>query len=154
MQLLWFFTLLMIGYFCGSYLERRHFARLAEGEAELKALPAVTMKHFPGVKEASGSGLVMGSAVVSIDYFKLILASLRMIFGGRLGAYETLLDRGRREALLRMKRQAKAQGFEAIINVRLETSRLAGSNANQRGISGVEVLAYGTGLRLGPADEI
>ena len=44
--------------------------------------------------------------MVSVDYFKRFLAGLRMIFGGRVSSYESLLDRARREALLRMRLQA------------------------------------------------
>jgi uncharacterized protein YbjQ (UPF0145 family) len=86
--------------------------------------------------------------VVSVDYFKRFLAGLRMFFGGRVKSYESLLDRGRREALLRCKEAARAQGYQAVINVRLETSRLASSNRDGRATAGVEVLAFGTGLGL------
>ena len=48
--------------------------------------------------------LVQGSAVISIDYFKRMLAALRNIVGGEVKSYETLVDRARREATLRMKR--------------------------------------------------
>ena len=143
-----FLILLAVGYFVGSHLEGQHFASLREREQELKDLQAVTMKRFPGDETATETGLVMGSAVVSVDYFKMVVAALRMIFGGRLGAFETLLDRGRREAMLRMKREAKDRGFDMIINVRLETSRLGNANNNQKAVTGVEVMAYGTGIRL------
>ena len=36
----------------------------------------------------------MGNVVVSVDYFKRFVAHLRMIFGGRVHTYESLLDRG------------------------------------------------------------
>ena len=63
--------------------------------------------------------------VVSLDYFKRFAAALRIIFGGRIKAFEPLMDRGRREAILRMKQDAVAAGYDAIINVRLATSRIA-----------------------------
>ena len=37
-------------------------------------------------------GLVSGNVVVSVDHFKRFLAGLRNIVGGRLKAYETILD--------------------------------------------------------------
>jgi uncharacterized protein YbjQ (UPF0145 family) len=46
---------------------------------------------------------VSGSVVVSVDYFKRFLAGLRTLVGGRVTSYETLLDRARREAILRCK---------------------------------------------------
>ena len=45
------------------------------------------------------------------------------MFGGRVSAYETLVDRARREAILRMKEEAK--GADIILNMRLETSSIS-----------------------------
>jgi uncharacterized protein YbjQ (UPF0145 family) len=84
--------------------------------------------------------------VVSLDYFKRFAAALRIVFGGRIKAFEPLMDRGRREAILRMKEVAAAAGYDAIINVRLATSRIA--NASGSTTAGVELMAYGTGLKL------
>jgi uncharacterized protein YbjQ (UPF0145 family) len=63
-------------------------------------------------------------------------------------SYETLMDRARREALLRLKEQAIAGGFHAVINVRIETARLANASRRGDGVAGLEVLAFGTGLKL------
>jgi len=94
--------------------------------------------------------MVSGSVVISIDYFKRLLGNLRNLFGGRVKAYESLLDRARREAVLRMKEEAQARGGEMITNLRMETSTLTGS-ANQRGqIGSVEVIAYGTAVIFEP----
>ncbi len=139
------FVLMVLGLVSGSLLERRHFASIRAREAELRGLIAVNIETPPAGGEVVGSGLVSGSVVVSLDYFKRFLAGFRMIFGGRLRAYEPLLERGRREALLRMKDEARRLGFDAVLNVRLETSRLASSND---GTTGVEMLAYGTAVKL------
>jgi uncharacterized protein YbjQ (UPF0145 family) len=82
--------------------------------------------------------------VISVDYFKTVAAGLRGLFGGRIGAYESLLDRARREAILRMQEDARKLGAEAVFNLKFETSRIA-QNAGQ-GLGSVEVLAYGTAL--------
>jgi uncharacterized protein YbjQ (UPF0145 family) len=92
--------------------------------------------------------LVHGSAVISIDYFKRLLATLRNIVGGNVKSYESLVDRARREAILRMKEQALAKGARMIVNLRLETSTI-GNSANRKGsIGSVEVIAYGTAVTL------
>ena len=91
--------------------------------------------------------MVRGQVVVSVDYFKRFLAALRAIVGGRVKSYESLLDRSRREAILRMKEQAIQGGYDHVINVRLETSRLAGTRRNGKGTAGLEVLAFGTALK-------
>ena len=73
-------------------------------------------------------------------------AGLRNFFGGRVSAYETLVDRARREATLRMKQQADAWGADTICNVRIETSSI--SKGAKGRVGAVEVYAYGTALRL------
>jgi uncharacterized protein YbjQ (UPF0145 family) len=107
-------------------------------------LPAITVKNVD-VDDAKvqKAKLVYGSAVISIDYFKRILAGLRNIFGGTVKSYETLVDRARREALLRMKEMAS--GSTMIVNVRIETSTI-GKNAHKKSVGCLEAIAYGTAL--------
>lgn len=142
-----FVLLMSIGFFAGTAVERRHFARLRERESATATFPALTFRTLPEGWVPADTGMVLGSAVVSVDYFKRFLAGLRMLAGGRLKSYEPLLDRGRREAMLRMKEAAIAQGYDTVINVRLETSRLAAGQGDS-GTAGVEMLAYGTGVRI------
>lgn len=138
--------LLVLGLVAGTIAERRHFADIRVRESRFRTLSALTFSKAPIDWAIEGSGLVAGSVVVSLDYFKRFAAALRTIFGGRIKAFEPLLDRGRREAILRMKEAAAAAGYDAIINVRLETSRIA--NAEGSTTAGVELMAYGTGLKL------
>jgi len=81
---------------------------------------------------------------ISVDYFKRFLAALHAFFGGRVTSYETLLDRSRREALLRMKTMAKEKKAMLILNVRYETVSIY--KGAGKSIGSVEVLAYGTAL--------
>ncbi len=140
--------LLIVTFFIGGAIERRHFQELKHREELLRTLPAITLQHPPKEWVVASSGLVTGNVVISVDYFKRFLAGLRGLFGGRVKAYETLLDRARREALLRLKESAERSGYRAIVNVRLETSRLASGGRDGKGTAGVEVLAFGTGLAL------
>ena len=141
-------ALVVATYLAGRFQEKRHYRDIRRREAELIRLPAVTFRRVPKAWSVTEASLVTGNVVVSVDYFKRFLAGLRMFFGGRVKSYESLLDRGRREALLRCKEAARAQGSQAVINVRLETSRLANSGRDGQATAGVEVLAFGTGLRL------
>ena len=90
--------------------------------------------------------VLVGSVVISHDYFKRFLSRLRKIFGGRIRSYETLLDRGRREAVLRLKEQAA--GADIVLNLRIATSLIASTRGKQ-GLGAVEVIAYGTAVRYG-----
>lgn len=140
--------LLVVTYFIGSGIEARHYRSIRAREGEFRRIPTITFRSVPEGWEVLESRLVTGSVVVSVDYFKRFLAALRHIVGGRVKGYESILDRARREALLRLKEDAAAQGFSAIVNVRMETSRLANARSNGKGLAGLEVLAFGTGLRL------
>lgn len=140
--------LLAFAYFVGTRVEARSYRSIRKREEQLVALPAITLETLPAAWEVERSALLAGNVVVSVDYFKRFLAGLRGLIGGRVKSYESLLDRGRREAVLRLKERAREGGFDAVLNVRLETSRLASSRRDGQGTAGVEVLAFGTGLVL------
>jgi uncharacterized protein YbjQ (UPF0145 family) len=145
-NLLFFLTLIAVGYVVGTLVEKRHYRSIHEREKKFLYLPAVTMKTVahPDQKVISAE-LVCGSAVISVDYFKRFLAWLRNIFGGTVKSYESLIDRARREALIRMKEVAG--DATVIVNVRIETSTI-GRNANKKGVGCLETMAYGTALTL------
>lgn len=136
--------LLLLGYGFGRFAEYRHYRSILEREDALGDLIVVCSKRLPESIDAPRTRLVMGNVVVSVDYFKRFVAHLRMIFGGRVHTYESLLDRGRREAILRMQDQASALGATMIFNTRFETSSI--SKGQQQSVGSVEVLAYGTAV--------
>lgn len=144
MDLLIFISFLALGYFAGSWLERRHYSSIENREKEMLSMPIVTARNGYDGEHIQLGAMVQGSAVISVDYFKRILASLRNIFGGTIRSYETLIDRARREAILRMKESAP-EGTKIIVNVRVETSTI-GKNSHKKSVSCVEALAYGTAL--------
>lgn len=143
-QLLTFLVLLALGFGFGRWAEKRHYRSIHAREAILRGLIVVPDRMPPIQYQHHHSNLVTGSVVVSVDYFKTVAAGLRSFIGGRIGAYESLLDRARREAILRMQENALRQGAEAVFNLKFETARI-GQNAGQ-GLGSVEVLAYGTAL--------
>jgi len=145
-DLLYFLTLIVVGYVVGTLVEKRHYRTIHNREKAFLHLPAVTLKtvDYPDEKIKSAE-LVYGNAVISIDYFKKILAGLRNIFGGTVKSYESLIDRARREALLRMKEMSGDATL--IVNVRIETATI-GRKANKKGVGCVEAIAYGTAVTL------
>lgn len=144
-------ALLVATYFSGTTLERRHYASIRQREHDYRNFPAINFSHLSPDWQIESTAIARGSIVVSVDYFKRFVALLKAIFGGRLTTYEPLLDRARREALLRMIEDAKSKGCHAVINVRLETSRLANaSEGNRERLAGIEILAYGTAIRTRP----
>lgn len=135
---------LILGYGFGRIAEKRHYRSILRREAALSDLILIVCKTLPESAVPPTTQMVLGNVVISVDYFKRFVAGLRMIFGGRVHTYESLLDRGRREALLRMQERAKELGANMIFNVRLETSSI--SKGARRSVGSVEVLAYGTAI--------
>lgn len=136
--------LIALGYFAGRRAEHRHYASIHAREAHYLQLPAATTRAWDTDRAVAEARLVCGSVVVSVDHFKRLLAALRNIVGGRLRSYESLLDRARRESVLRMKEQFP--DADIIVNLRHETS-IIGNQSRRAGISCVECLAYGTAIK-------
>jgi uncharacterized protein YbjQ (UPF0145 family) len=132
----------LLGYVFGRAAEARHYRSIHAREKELVQLPATSLKSLVRGGQVERSELVTGSVVISIDYFKKAASALRSLVGGPVKSYETLLDRAKREAILRLKESCP--GADEVINLRLETMPLAGQQRNQ--ITSVEVLAYGTAI--------
>jgi len=140
-----FVLLLCLGYWVGSRREKRHYESILEREEQLRHIMVFTSRFAPDPARCRGGELVQGNVVISADYFKIFVAALRKLVGGRLRSYESLLDRGRREAVLRMKEQAVQNGANQIFNVKMETSSV--SKGEQSTLGSIEVLAYGTAIR-------
>jgi uncharacterized protein YbjQ (UPF0145 family) len=142
-NLILFLILLSLGYAVGQFAERRHYRSILQREQKLNSLPAIASR-YPPTEPHYHQVMVTGSTVVSVDYFKRFLAALRNLFGGRVSSYESLLDRARRESLLRMKQQAASMGAAMVFNVKYETASISKGRGNS--IGSIEVLAYGTAL--------
>ncbi len=150
MEIIVLIILLMLGYFFGQRAEKKHFKSIIEREKASLKLPVITMRTPPAInKHELQSELVAGNAVISIDFFKKFVASLKMLFGGKVTQYESLLDRARREALLRMKEQANSKNAFVVINTRVETASISKNSKKRNSVGAVEVLAYGTAISIG-----
>ncbi|MDR2507984.1 MAG: YbjQ family protein [Candidatus Accumulibacter sp.] len=145
------FLMSVVTYICGTIGEKRHYRSIREREGRLKNILVFNEKMPPAAYLKHEFTLVAGSVVMGSDYFRQVLAWLKKIFGGRLTSLESVLDRGRREAILRMKEEAARMGAKAVFNVRLETSMLAGNqttDGRQQKLFCAEFLAYGTALYI------
>ena len=99
-----------------------------------------TADAVPGREVAETFGLVTANAVRARHVGRDILAGLKNIVGGDIGAYRQLLMESRREALDKLDAEATAEGADAIVALRLTTASIMGGAA--------EVLAYGTAVKL------
>lgn len=135
--------LIVVGKVVGSSIERSHYRSIVEREARFGGQPALSTKQLDAPGPLRSASLATGSVVVSVDHFKRFVSGFRMIFGGEVRSYSSLIDRARREAVLRMKESQP--DADAYINTRLETSTIA-STTGDEGIGTIEVLAYGTAV--------
>lgn len=135
--------LIILTLITGTMIEKRHYRSIDIREENLGHIPLLNGKKYPEDLAVAKSCFVSGSVVISYDYFKRFLASLRQIFGGEVKSYVSLLDRGRREAILRMKESCP--DTDLIINMRIDTSSIS-KGRRKRGLGTVEVFAYGTAV--------
>lgn len=145
-SLIIFVGLLIVGYFFGRRREANHYKSIRKREKEFSHIPIIINEWQGTLTESDQVQLVHGSVVVGSDYFKTFAAGIRQIFGGNVATFETLLDRARREAILRMKAQAFQMQASKVINMRLETSSIGSSQKGKGGLPSVEVHAYATAV--------
>ena len=101
----------------------------------------VTMTDtVPGHEIAHVIGTARGNVVRARFFDRDILAALRNIVGGEVPEYTKLMAEAREQAIDRMISNAKLQGADAIVSMRLTTSMIMSGSA--------EILAYGTAVRL------
>ena len=87
--------------------------------------------------------LVVAEVVIGTDYLKTFFASIRKLFGGEMRSLETLMERARREAISRILETARAEGYNAICNLRLESADISGIS-NQKANFMVAVIGTAT----------
>ncbi len=136
-KILIFLTLFGLGWFFGSRHERQHFKHLEEQELALAHIRVSTDRF---VEREQHGQMIVANVVLAQDYFKWAWAQVHNFFGGRLKTYESLMERSRREAMVRLKQHAQAIGAHEILGVRLASSEIG----DQHGM--IEVLAYGTAI--------
>ncbi|MEE8424374.1 MAG: heavy metal-binding domain-containing protein [Elusimicrobiota bacterium] len=142
----WPLILIAVGYYAGKVAEANHFKSIRRREKQFAHIPVTTTKTFASDRPVAESRLCVGSVVVSIDHYKRLLAGLRNLFGGEVTAYSPLLDRGRREAALRMK--ARCPDADMYVNLRLETATMFKGEGKSTG--SVEMMCYATAVKFAP----
>ncbi len=145
---------LALGFLFGKMADQKHLADLAVREQSYQTMISTQSKHFLAPVPGKFAPTILSSeTVIANDYFKRFLASFRSFFGGEIKSYNVLMERARRETILRILEQARAGGYNAICNLRLESADIGG-NLSKQGMSIVCVLgtatAYHSGLDQAP----
>ena len=138
--------LLAITYCTGRIIEKKHYKEIQQREIALIKKPMISFgaKKWTTKRPIKDIRMVTGEVVIAGDYFKSFVASIKNFFGGRLTTYESILDRGRREAILRMREKAKNANI--IVNVRIETVMLNCVQTQRNMPPQCAIIAYGTAV--------
>ncbi len=99
-----------------------------------------TSDQVPGREIGETLGLVTANAVRARHVGRDILAGLKNMVGGEIGAYRQLMTESRLEALQRLEDEATSRGADAIVALRMTTASVAQGAA--------EILVYGTAVKL------
>lgn len=116
--------LFILGWVVGGHRERAHLRDLVRREKLNANIMRTDLRAYGPADSRAGATMVTSEVVIGADYCKILLASLRNLLGGNLRSYETLADRARREAILRLIEQARDQDFNALCCVRIESSNI------------------------------
>ncbi len=145
-DIIFLLIILSVTYVTGSIIEKKHFESIKKRERALIRKPIISFgaKTWNTNKKIKKIELVTGEVVISGDYFKNFVASLKNLFGGRLTTFESVLDRGRREAVLRMRE--KAIGAHYIINARIESIMINDNYSSKESVPQCAIIAYGTAV--------
>ena len=142
---------ILLGLVVGTASERRHFRSLEQREAGFSEMLVTDLRSYaPDHDPATQPSLVTGEAVIATDYLKTFLAGLRNLLGGEVRSYLTLVNRARREAMMRMLESARGLGYDAVCNVRLEPADIGGSSS-RKGVPMAAMVASGTAYGRTPA---
>jgi len=98
------------------------------------------MNDLPGYQVEEVMGEVFGLTVRSRNVGSQIGASLKSLVGGELKGMTKMLADGRKDATARLVEEAEAQGANAVLAFRFDTSEL--------GSTWTEICAYGTAVRV------
>ena len=132
-QIVIFAILFSVGFGFGRFNERKHLQYLDEQEQRLAYIRVFYSRFI--------ESMISSNVVISHDYFKYAIANVQNMLGGRLTSYESVVERARREAIVRLKLEAEKIGADQIMGIRLSTTELG----MQGGM--VEVFAYGTAIQ-------
>jgi uncharacterized protein YbjQ (UPF0145 family) len=89
-------------------------------------------------------GVVFGDAIVGVNVFRDMFASIRDIVGGRSGSYEKELTGARDAALSDLLARAQQTGADAVVGIDIDYETV-GSNGSM-----LMVTASGTAVKLRP----
>lgn len=103
-----------------------------------------TTENLPGYKVVETLGQVFGVVVRSRGLGGNLAAAVRSLGGGEIKEYTSLVEDTRRHAIDRLVQNAALMGADAVVMMRFDSGEIGQTMS--------EVVAYGTAVRLAPAE--
>ena len=97
-------------------------------------------------QEVSDAGVVMAGAVYGPSHWHLLIGFINNLFGGSVDIFQKVISAGRAESMQRLREKAIKEGWDEVINVRIDTAVMSPATT-KKGIKAVEVFVYGTGIK-------
>ncbi len=98
--------------------------------------------------DITSCGVVWTGVVFGPSHWHLLIGWFNNLTGGSIDIFQKVVSAGRAEAMQRLRERAVTDGWDDVINVRIDTSDMAPQGA-QKSVKAVEVFAYGTGVKYG-----
>ena len=134
--------------FSGKKLDKQ-IANTASREASLREslgrdpLTTIDGGYRSGI---TSCGVVWAGVVFGPSHWHLLIGLYNNLIGGSIDIFQKVLSAGRAEAMQRLRESAVTNGWDDVINVRIDTSDM-GSKASKNSVKAVEIFAYGTGVK-------
>ena len=96
--------------------------------------------------DITSCGIVWTGVVFGPSHWHLLIGFLNNMIGGSIDIFQKVVSAGRAEAMQRLRESAIDEGWDDVINVRIDTADMAPQGA-QKAVKAVEVFAYGTGVK-------
>ena len=133
----------LFSWWVGNWYQKRKQRQLVEREASFPKDPLSTLrKPFKPVQE---SKLVTANVLMSTSWWQGLIGVINMLIGGNISVWDKTLAWARQEAMQRLRETVREQGYDDVINLRMETTVINNSKGNKA--AGVEILYYGTAVR-------
>jgi len=118
-----------------------------ESQSAIKGDVISTLSKPLGNREIKQTKMVMASVVMSPSWVQMTIGGIMSIFGGQINVFTKVIDWARREAQQRLREKVAEEGYDEVINMRIETTMLSRTRGGKDRTSGVEILAYGTAIK-------
>ena len=147
-----FALITLLSWLFGNWHQGKIIDRLAIEEKALNdsgaGYPLNNFSKPSQTGDVESSMLVMSSISVGPSWWQMSIGWWKNFFGGEIKSFDKMLVYGRRLVMHRMRKEALQNGFDEVINVRVETAMLTKSSGSKNDrTAAYEFIAYGTAIK-------